>query len=467
MRPKHLSILERVLLVVMLLPGGIAGCTSASSEPPLPTPRPLGADIPAYRAAKQPTDPQAAPVTVKEPTGTLTLREALGLALMGNPSLAAVSLEIRAAEAEALHAGARPNPDLRVRTGYYEAGKLKASEKTDQILRLGQVFELGGKAQRRRQVARWTTAMSEWDYETCRLDVFAETATAFVAVLVAEKHLGLAEQMHKLAEEAMTTLDKRVKAGVASSLKVARARFELGTSRIELDQARRAVVTARGGLARCWGSGKATFKGVAGDLEALVDVPALEQLLPKVSASPEVARWETEAYLRQATIELEQANGIPDLRVLLGMRRRPEDDSLAYSVAMEIDLPIFDRNQGAVTKARFDRIRATYKRRSAILTAQAELAEAHETLAAAHHEAAVLKSDVLPAAKEWVEAVSKGLGMGAVKYSDVMKARRSLFEAKIQQIEAFGAFHTALVEVERLIAQPITEDAGEPDAPAR
>ena len=44
------------------------------------------------------------------PTGTLTLREALRLTLLQNPSLAASDTAIRAAEGRLLQAGLRPNP---------------------------------------------------------------------------------------------------------------------------------------------------------------------------------------------------------------------------------------------------------------------------------------------------------------------------------------------------------------------
>src|SRR5262245_55870264 len=48
----------------------------------------------------------------REPTGTISLRDALAAALLHNPELAAFSSEVRAREARALQAGLLPNPEL-------------------------------------------------------------------------------------------------------------------------------------------------------------------------------------------------------------------------------------------------------------------------------------------------------------------------------------------------------------------
>ena len=47
-----------------------------------------------------------------EPTGELTLREALSIVLVRNPELRAFSWEVRARESMALQAGLPPNPEI-------------------------------------------------------------------------------------------------------------------------------------------------------------------------------------------------------------------------------------------------------------------------------------------------------------------------------------------------------------------
>ena len=459
MRSKRSLLLEHTLIAVVVSALGHAGCSPGSAEPRLPTLRPLGRDIPAFRATGKPTERAARPVTVKEPTGTVTLRQALALALTGSPALAAASWEVRAAEARALQAGLPPNPELRVRReDFAGTGQFEGTDAAEQFLRLSQVIEIGWKASKRRKVARGETALCGWDYESTRLDVFTETTKAFVAVLAARSRLAAAREMHELAEHVMSLVSKRVKGGAGSGMEAKEARIGLGTSRIDLERARRATEGTRGLLAACWGAERPKFQQAAGELEdpAATGVPALEQLLERITSSPGVARWETEAHMRQAALELEKANCIPDLRVLVAMRRIEETRDHGYSVALEVALPIFDRNQGAVHEARLNRIKVAHERRAAIAEATVGLRQAHQILSASYQEAALLKDVVLPAARDALDMARLGLQQGAVTDLQVLKAQRELFRAKTRRIDALEAYHTAVADIERLTAHPIS-----------
>src|SRR5215210_2426204 len=59
--------------------------------------RPLGKDLPVFEPPASPTDTRE--VAAQNPTGPLSLREAVALALVQNPSLAGFSWELRALEA--------------------------------------------------------------------------------------------------------------------------------------------------------------------------------------------------------------------------------------------------------------------------------------------------------------------------------------------------------------------------------
>ena len=91
------------LFVLLVLP--TAGC--AVSDKGWVEPRPLGKDISAYRAPLQP-EASAESVPVEEPTGTITLRQVLALALLHNPELASTSWDVRMAEARRLQASLPP-----------------------------------------------------------------------------------------------------------------------------------------------------------------------------------------------------------------------------------------------------------------------------------------------------------------------------------------------------------------------
>jgi hypothetical protein len=77
-------------------------------------PRPLGAGLVVNRPATD-ADPKSPPTaSVENPTGRISLRDALALALRQSPELASYGWEIRARESAAIQAGQPSNPVLEV-----------------------------------------------------------------------------------------------------------------------------------------------------------------------------------------------------------------------------------------------------------------------------------------------------------------------------------------------------------------
>ena len=123
------------LTVLVNLSGG---CALPQITPERPEPRPLGRDISAFEALVSPSAHDLALRELKEPTGTITLRDALSLALMKNPELAAFSWEVRALDARALQAGLAPNPELGLEIEEFAGtGEASAFDSAESTISLG------------------------------------------------------------------------------------------------------------------------------------------------------------------------------------------------------------------------------------------------------------------------------------------------------------------------------------------
>ncbi len=203
-----------LMLVVVSL--GLCACAARPPGLERPAPRALGSDLRVYEAPKD--LPVSGPVAeFKEPPSSVTLRQALSFALLNNPELAAFSWEIRAREAQELQAGLRPNPEFGVEVeNFGGSGSLSGFEGSETTIWLGQLIELGGKRSKRAQVASLERDLASWDYESRRMDVFAEVAKSFFAVLAAQERVALAESISRIAERATERVAERVRAGAAS-----------------------------------------------------------------------------------------------------------------------------------------------------------------------------------------------------------------------------------------------------------
>jgi len=461
MLPKYLAPL--CAASALLLTGCHTGVFDQSWAPP----RALGAKLAAYRPpAEAPHVGAEARADETNPTGDITLRDALALALLQNPDLAAFSWDVRMAEAKTIQAALPPNPELELEIDEFGgSGERRRTNDAEYIVALSQAVELGCKASRRARVARLASSLSGWDYEAKRLDVLTKTTQAFIDVLAAQEQLVLAEDSHRLAKEAYAGVTERVKAGQVAPLAAAKARVEFATSRIARDSARRSLRSARRALAGQWGSAAASFARAKGNLETLGDSPPPDPSGGDISQNPDLARWDTEMEHRRATLAMERANAIPDVTVTAGFKRFDGPEEYAFVAGLGIPLPLFDRNQGGVLEAKYDLSKAARQRRAEEVRIRSGLAEGYEEISASHAEAAAVQADLLPAAQEALDAATRGFQQGKFGYLDVVDAQRTLFDVRAGYVEALARHHKAVAQAERLAGRPLdTDRATTPDA---
>lgn len=428
-------------------------------------PRPLGNDLPVYR----PSDDRSGTADVRaveNPTGPISLRDALALALMQSPELAVFAWELRAREARILQAGRPPNPvittlvqDLGGRTGFTGAADPIQTQTT---IELSQLIELGGKRAARQRLAATSRDLAAWDYETARIDVLTRVTRAYLDVLASQETVALAERTNSVIEEVQQSVALRVAAGVVSPIEETKAGVALAAVRIESDRARRTLDADRRRLAALWGSNAPRFRLVVGDLATPPPVPTFAALQEQLSQNPELARWAAEVAQRQAALAVERSKRVPDLALIGGYRRYPEVDSHAFVIGASVQLPLFDRSRGAIQEAR-DRVSKAYEeQRAAQARVTAMLAEAYRALSSAKDEVTALAANVLPGSRSAFDAVGEGYRLGKFGYLDVLDAQRTLVSAGAQYLRALAEHHKAAVDVERLIGAPLNVIANSP-----
>lgn len=396
------------------------------------------------------------------PSGTVSPSEALAAALLHNPDLATYSFELRAQEARALQEGLRPNPSLG--TEFENFGRIGGGddgvEASQTTVSLTQLLELGGKRGKRQSVARLDGRLAGWDYERARLETAAKTLKAFIAGLLAQERVALAERLVRLANEAVGAVRKHVDSGGGSPVELARAKASLAQSEARRAQRERDLRAARIVLATTWGSTTATFTKLTGALEPLSPPRPLEVLREQLRATPDLARWDTAVERAQAGLALEEARRIPDVTVRLGSRRFVSAETNAFVAELSVPLPLFNRNQGAVQEA-YERLGKTRsEQHAATLGAETALSTTYEELLAAFEQASDLRNRVLPVTQSALEGARRGYEQGFVRYLDVLDAQRTVAELQGEYLEALARYQTAATDLERLTGIPATDAVG-------
>lgn len=445
---------KTIILGVVLL-FGLTGCVIYRSDTAFPEPRPLGSDIPVFHPHAETEETAQKAIEIEDPAGAVTLLQALALALMRNPELAAFSWEVRAQEAATLQAGLLPNPTIGA--DLQDIGATNASVESvpqpQSTLQLSQLIELGGKRSKRKEVASLTRDLAGWDYETKRIDVATQVSQAFTALLSAQQQLALTEETVRLAEQVAGVVSERVKAGKVSPVEETKANVALSSTRIEMERAKRELEASRKRLAATWGSTHSLFKRAEGYLGPVSTIPSLSQLEQHLSQNPDLARWAAEISQRKAVIDMERSKAIPDITLMGGYRRYNTTDDNLFVFGLSIPLPLFNWNQGNIQEARFRLTRAEEERRAAKVRVATALAEAYRALSTAYIEVTSLEETVLPGAKTAFEAVNEGYRLGKFGLLDVLDAQRIFFASRAQLLRALTDYHHAVADVERLIGE--------------
>lgn len=393
---------------------------------------------------------------VVEPSGPLTLRQALALALTGSPELATFDYDIRIAEARILQARLHPNPESTVTSenigGSGEFGGTSAAERT---LQLGQLIELAGKRRKRITEAKLGRDLAGFDYEVKKREVFLNVHQAFVEVLAGQRAIAVNEQIVGLTESVLPDIRRRMEAGKTSTIELTRSNVAIATARIGLAQAKRDVEVARHRLASQWGAAKPRFSVALGNLDDSPPLASLDSLTSLLSGNPRLARFDTERAHRQATLEREKAAAVPDVTILGGVRQFSETDNAAFLLGFSVPIPLFNRNQGNILAAREHIGKTEAERRFVQATISAELAEAYHTAVAAREQIQFFRDTVMPQSDEALEMTSEGYKAGRFSYLEFLDVQRSVVTARQQYVAALLIHQQAIARVESLTSDAL------------
>jgi len=380
--------------------------------------------------------------------------DAVVFALNNNLRLKPFDSELRAADGRILQASLKPNPTL---DGQIEnilgSGAYRGFDAAESTLAVSQLIERGGKRRARRDVETMNKLLVLSDYEIARREVFTEVGQAFAQTLAAQEKVTLYEELIQLNESFLPEIEKRIDAGKVPAVERTRARTAVTAARLSQLQARRELRSAKLRLAATWGSTSPGFDRVAGrlaDLPSAADQAALERSL---YAHPAYRKDSGAISQSEAKHALARAKGVQDVTVQGGVRQlRDSGDQIALVVGFSIPLPFHDRNQGEIAATKAE-IEAAMQRRAATLAElKVRLNNAIQMLASIRTEVVSIERDLLPSAEDAYRRVGEGYAKGRFGYLDLIEARRSLTEARVQLLASKAAYHESAAEIAGLTA---------------
>lgn len=393
---------------------------------------------------------------------TLTLDEALTRVASRHPDLqwyvprqAELAAEVdQASLAPPLVAGATLENAL----GSGTASGVKGAELT---LTLAGLLERGGKREARRALAAAELDALGVAQAASRLDVLAETARRYLALAASAAREPLLSQELAQRDRVVAVAKARFAAGAAPDTAVYAAEAAAAQTRATIAQQTLIGDAAWRRLALLWGDNDPGPAPETTAISSALAVPQRAALLALLDRTPELLRFADAGRIAAAQLTLAQSAGSGDLEWQVGLRRL--QDGADWALVGGVSLPLgSERRAGPGVRAalaRSDAIEA--QRASAELALKSALLAILEQARAARADADALRSEVLPKLERAALGAERAYRSGALSYLEWASVLTDITSNRQRALDADIAARAALIELQRLTAEPLvtTESA--------
>jgi len=397
-----------------------------------------------------------APSSVQGPV-KITLDDAIQMALAHNHALLAARTTIQQSEDEEITANLRPNPVLLGDAEYlpiFNWNQFDSNYVDDQAefdLGVSYLFERGKKRQHRLQAAKDQTAVTRSTVADTERSLTFQVASGYVGVELAESALDLANQDLKSFQNTVDISQDRYKAGDISEDDYLKIKLQMLQFQTDASQAQLAKVQALSDLRQLLGyesisadydvAGPFEYQAVSGNLEDL-QMKALATR-PDLRAAQQGVTAANSQYL------LAKANGKRDITAQINYTHIA--DLSTTSLFGQIQLPIFDRNQGEIARTQVAITQAQEQEKFASDQVLTDVKDAYEGLRTNDQVIQLYRSGYLDEAQQDRDISEYAYRRGAASLLDFLDAERSYRATQLAYRQALASYLLSLEQLREAV----------------
>ena len=416
---------------------------SVTARPPAPRPVPAAESGSPVRTASA-DEPAAAPATPSGLDGLLALTRA------HNPELAAAAARVGEARGRMVQAGLYPNPTLGYSGNQINDGPGTAGQQGGYV---AQEFVTAGKLKIAREAARFGVTAADWHAASKWYDAAAKVKVAYYEYSAAAAVVRESERMADLFAEALARTEKLAAGGRVEAYDVSRLKVEVAQTANRVGAARQRVANAERMLAVAVGLDKLPDGVAPVDIPVGAAVPVYEEALELAGRSSFVLAAAAEAEQARAEVRAAEVRPVPNVQTLTAVAHDFVTRAPMASVQVGLPIPLWDRNQGNITAAKYRLRAAEAGVEQARLRVAERLAGAYQRYENARRQLDLYKTKVLPDAAAALAQIDKVYEARGERFFDTLDARRVLAQARIDSAQALGDLWAAASEIESILQQ--------------
>jgi cobalt-zinc-cadmium efflux system outer membrane protein len=416
----------------------------------------------------QQNPPPAAPVapaqavparadTTQPPPTRVTLEEAIRLALQHNHALLAAQSTVLQNQAQEITANLRPNPVISWDTQFFPLftpSEFNASYLENQAqfdIGIGYLFERGKKRQHRLQAAKDQTAVTRAQVTDNERQLTFNVSQQFVNVLLAQSTLDLAQQDYDSFLKTVDISESRFKAGDMSEGDLLKIKLQLLQFQSDVFAARLSKVQALTALRQFLG-----FESVPDnyDVEGSLDYQPIKEGLDDLKAlalrtRPDLQAAQLGVTAAHSQESLAEANGKRDLNVTFDYTHTTGINSGAFY--FNIDLPIFDRNQGEIARTRYAITQFQELQNEAAEQVISDVVDAYEALRSNDQIIQLYRGGYVDEAQKSRDITEYAYRKGAASLLDFLDSERTYRANQLAYRQALASYMTALEQMRQAV----------------
>jgi cobalt-zinc-cadmium efflux system outer membrane protein len=402
------------------------------------------------------------PAFCQSTSPAMALDQVMEEALSRNLRLLAERFNLSIAEARIVQARLRPNPVLSLGGNYLDIlgsgfnPSTNAAGPSEVNARVDYILERGNKRQERIAVAEASKAVSQLELLNSTRNLILDVTSGFTDLLLAKENAALARASLEAFNQIVTVNKTRVDAGDLARVELVRSEVAQLQFANQVRQAESKVRLARNRLQALMG--RLVFDpafDVSGALRRDAMVSAKQELAQlAMSARPDLDALRRDQARSQAELRLQLAQGKVDYTVGAALNRQFGVGGLtsgnSAGVFFSMPLPVFNKNQGEIERARREQEQIQARIRSLEQEIQAEVENAFEQFQTAKQLLEQIETDLLERAKRVREVTDFSYRRGEATFVELLDAQRTYNETMQGYNEARAEYGRTLFLIDAI-----------------
>jgi len=374
------------------------------------------------------------------------------LAIAHNHALKAARTEVEQSQADEVTAAIRPNPvfnydDLFIPLVPSQFTGSTLNTITEFDVGLTYTWERGHKRAARIRAARDQTTVTRYQVDDAERGLVYNVSQQFIQVLLAKSNLDLAREDLKSFQQTVDLSEERYKAGAISEGDLLKIKIQLLQFQTDVSSAGLALVQAKASLRQLLG-----YESVPADYDVIGDLAFVPLKLNKqdvqmraLELRPDFLAATQGVEAAQSQHQLARANGYRSVSTTLDYTHVTALNTASFIFNMEI--PIFDRNQGEIARTQYAITQAEENRTAAQEQVMTDVSNAYEQVASNGQIVQLFQSGYLKQSEDSRDISEYAYKRGAASLLDYLDAERSYRATQLAYRQSLANFMLSLEQL--------------------